>query len=120
MAAKETHAERAERMKIFYDMNKHLSTLATGTTVILSAMLEKLFGSSNFKWVAIISFVFLGISLLGSIWGMFGFAAYSRSRFNGDADSTSIGVWGFIASMICFCISVVVFMIFSGLNFIVN
>lgn len=114
----ETHPERAERMKLFYDMNKHLSTLSTGTTVILSAMLDKLFSLSDHKWIAIISFTFLGASLLGSVWGMFGFAAYSRAFFNSKHDSTPIGIISFIVALICFCLSIVTFMIFSTINFL--
>lgn len=118
MPIKETHAERADRMKLFYDMNKHLSTLSTGTTVILSAMLDKLFSLSDYKWIAVISFIFLGVSLLGSVWGMFGFAAYSRAFFNSQRDSTPVGIFAFIAALMCFCISIIVFMIFSALNFL--
>lgn len=118
MARRETHAERAERMKLLYDMNKHLSTLITGTALLLSAMLEKLFGSGSFKWIVVLSFILLGISLVASVWGMFGFAAYSRAFYDTEHDSTAVGVMSFSVALLGFCGAVSMFMVFAAANFI--
>jgi len=105
-------------MKLLYDMNKHLSTLITGTALLLSAMLEKLFGAASFKGLFLFSFALLGIALVASVWGMFGFAVYSRARYDTERDATEVGVNAFAIALISFCGGVVAFMIFACVNFV--
>jgi hypothetical protein len=118
LITRETDIERAERMKLLYDINKHLSTLSTGTTVIISALLEKLFNQSNFKILIVVSFFLLAISLIGSVWGMFGFGAYSRASFNNNGDPTPVGAVALTVALMSFCGAIIFFMVFSALNFV--
>ena len=46
---------RLEFHKAFYDYLKHLSTLATGSIVLLAAMLEKLFAQPRWKLLVVTS-----------------------------------------------------------------
>jgi hypothetical protein len=79
MSNKSDHWEQAqyqmEEVKLITDGLKHLTTLAAGTTVLLATFLKDIFPqkkgalavSGDLKLLIAMSFVFLGISLVTSI-----------------------------------------------------
>src|SRR5687768_7184045 len=60
-------ASRLEFHKAFYDYLKHLSTLATGSIVLLAATLEKLFAQPRWKPLVMVSVAGFLVTIVASV-----------------------------------------------------
>ena len=56
--------------KLFFDLMKHLTTLSTGSLLLLVAFLEKLFPNPCCRWMIISVLCSLLLSVLGSLLAM--------------------------------------------------
>jgi hypothetical protein len=58
---------RQEGQKLLYDSVKHLTTLSTGSILILIALLEKFFKTPEWPYLIAVGFLSLTLSTLGSV-----------------------------------------------------
>ena len=63
----ESHEPKIEHHKSLLEYFKHLTTLSTGSIVLLSAFLEKLFSQPDWKFLVGVSFVGFVSSVLASV-----------------------------------------------------
>jgi hypothetical protein len=60
-----------EGLKSFYDLFKHITTISTGSVVLIITFLEKLFANPAWKGLVTASFGFLTLSVVASLTTMF-------------------------------------------------
>ena len=63
---KSVRTEEIEHFKTFVDYLKHLTTLSTGSIVLMAAFLEKLFVKPLWKFAVVISLIGFMLSVLSS------------------------------------------------------
>ena len=56
-----------ETSKLWADYLKHISTLSTGSIVIIATFLEKIFSNSEWKWLVVVSLIGFLCSVLFSL-----------------------------------------------------
>jgi hypothetical protein len=61
---------KEEALKLFYDTMKHLTTLSTGSILVLLAFLEKIFTRPRWKALIVLTLVSLIISTLAALAAM--------------------------------------------------
>ncbi len=96
-----TKQEKAneESFKLGYDLFKHITTLSTGTLLILITFLEKLFQNPSWKFLVSVSFVSFIITIIFSIVIMF-FLTQEIADFGKlEENETKIARWSFIVSL---------------------
>lgn len=69
---------REESWKLRYDTYKHLTTLSTGSILLLVTFLEKLFTKPQWKWLVIASFCSFVVTTLASLIVMNTLAGFIR------------------------------------------
>ena len=65
-----TMEQLKETQRMQFDYFKHLTTLSTGSILIIIALLEKVFIDPEGIILSVLSIVVLAICLLGSLWAM--------------------------------------------------
>lgn len=103
-------------MKLMYDLNKHLTTLATGTLLLMAGLFGQVFKTPVGKPLAAGAFVLFASCVVCCVFAMFGFAMYSRSTFNTTEDPVDFGVKAFLIALILFVLAIVTFVAFALLN----
>lgn len=96
--------EFKEGAKLFHDTIKHLSTLSTGSILLLVALLEKLFTAPHWKLVVATSFVSFIISTASSVRVMIaitGLVARGDDDFNRSIPFYKVSAWTFILGIFC-------------------
>lgn len=116
MPKQELHADRLDRMKLLYDLSKHITTLATGTLLLMTGLFEKVFKTPVWKSLAQYSIVLFAASIVASVVAMLGFAMYSRSTFKTNDDPVQLGVHAFALSFVLFGFGIVLFTVFALKN----
>lgn len=116
MARRELHEDRVERMKLLYDLNKHLTTLSTGTLLLMAGLFGQVFKAPVWKLLAAGAFVLFASCVVACVFAMFGFAMYSRSTFSTPEDPVNLGVKAFVIALVLFVLAIVSFAIFALKN----
>ncbi|MCA1790059.1 MAG: hypothetical protein LC667_09445 [Thioalkalivibrio sp.] len=110
---------RREADKLRYDFFKHLTTLSSGSVVILVSLAEKIAQTTEARRVLAAAFVSLIICIVGSLWGMLTKAYQVHTGRALDApDATSAAVATILAFLGLLCalvLLVVVFWLGSGI-----
>lgn len=104
-----------EANKLFYDTFKHLTTLSTGSILILVALLDKVFEHPQWKALIVAAFVSFIISTLSSILMMFVVGA-SVEALKSDAGG-KIGGVSFLVTIGGFLLGIISLVIFAIKNF---
>jgi hypothetical protein len=114
-----TKQEKAneESLKLGYDLFKHVTTLSTGTLLILITFLEKLFQNPVWKILVSISFVSLTLVIILSIILMFMITAGVGELGELQERQHKINFWIFIFTIISFVIGILSFVMFALVNF---
>lgn len=73
-----SHKAEEEGLKLHFDAVKHITTLCTGSILILVTFLEKLFTNPSWKPLVGIAFGFLLFSIIGSLYAMLYIASAVR------------------------------------------
>lgn len=109
----QTHLDRIEGYKSFYDLFKHVTTLSTGSVLILTAFLEKFFKNPEWKLLIGITLALFIISIISSLLAMIGYGGKivaSDNENKGISDPLLlIGFFGGVCSFILGVTSLVVF-----------
>lgn len=111
---------RLEFHKAFYDYLKHLSTLATGSIVLLAAILEKLFAQPSWKPLVVISIGGFLVTVVSSV------LAYSlmvlnfpRPGINSKRWEGNVVFWAMVVTWISFVAGVFSLAVFIVRNLFV-
>jgi hypothetical protein len=119
MATTKAVPEQLESYKVWTDYLKHLSTLGTGSIVLISTFLEKISPHPIGKSAVILCLVgFLG-SVLGSIMAMTAFAIGSSRWSNNEALEgwgVALGGLGLSIAWLGFCVGIVSLTVFAIRN----
>jgi hypothetical protein len=106
------HKDRFERMKLLFDLNKHITTLATGTMLLMAGFYERVFKSPTWKELAAATFVLFAATVLCSVLAMFSFAMYSQKTHNTPDDPIERGAKFFTAALSALILGVMAFVMF--------
>jgi len=106
-----------EGSKCVYDSFKHLTTLSTGSILILVALLEKLFESPEWTFLVAISFVCFIITMTFSIVAMWIMASSIRDMGT-TAGAAYTGVLLMATSLISYTLGVISLVVFGLKNFL--
>lgn len=60
-----------ERLKLFFDLLKHSTTLSTGSIVLMITFIHKVFKEPNYKELFVLGMVAFLISIISSLFSMF-------------------------------------------------
>ena len=112
----EEHKERIERMKLLYDLTKHITTLSTGTLLLMAGLFDKVFKIPVWKPLACVAFLLFSATIVLSVFAMFGFSMYSRQTFNTSRDLVNFGRDAFATALVCFGFGIVTFTAFALKN----
>jgi uncharacterized paraquat-inducible protein A len=110
------HEDRLERMKLLYDLNKHITTLATGILLLIAGLLEKVFKEPIWMLLAGAAFVSFAFCVALSVFAMLCFALYSRLTWKKPTDPTDTGVKTFAVALMLFILGIILFTIFAVAN----
>lgn len=111
-------AAQQEGNKLLYDALKHLTSLNTGSIVILATFLEKLFRNAHWKPLVVVAFVSFILSIISAFISMG--ATANRVYYHGKLDEgpERFHMWTAMFSLGLFLIGVITFSVFSVRNFI--
>jgi len=114
-----TKQEKAseESFKLGYDFFKHITTLSTGTLLILITFLEKLFQNPVWKFLVGISFTSLIFVIVLSLVLMFFITGAVGELDDSQENETKRNLWVFIFTAGFFVIGISSFVIFALVNF---
>ena len=93
----------------YFDALKHVTTLSTGTIVILATFLEKVFTASQWKWLAGACFILLALSVVTSVAMMFwhtlsaeeDLGTLTRDGFRAYFALAMLSAWSFGLGIVC-------------------
>ena len=106
-----------EGHKLFHDTFKHLTTLSTGSILILATLLEKLFKFPTWKILIPIAFAGFIVSVIGSVLTMI-MLAYALQAHGEPSDTeTNVGASGMFTALLGFFIGILSLIIFTVKNF---
>ena len=87
-----------ESAKLFYDLFKHVTTLSTGTIVVLATFIEKIFKSPVWLPLVVVTFAGLIVSVASALLAMFLMGKHIREPISDkEAD------WGGKFVLLCLC-----------------
>lgn len=114
-----TKQEKAneESLKLGYDLFKHITTLSTGTLLILITFLERLFQNPTWKFLVSISFTSLVFVIVLSLVLMFLIAGGIGEFGELQEREYKINRWIFIFTIGFFVVGIISFVAFALVNF---
>lgn len=106
-----------ESLKLGYDLFKHITTLSTGTLLILITFLEKLFQNPTWKVLVSISFVSLTLVIMLSTILMFMVTAGVGELGKLQEHEYKWNRWMFLSTVFFFIVGILSFVVFALINF---
>ena len=123
--SEQSHYDRggeAEFRKLWSDYLKHLTTLSTGSILLIATFLEKLFSQPRWKAAVITSLLGFLASILGSTIGLSGVVIGSKQLLStsrsDDPITSNLIAAGTIAAWIGFCVGIIGLTAFTIRNLI--
>lgn len=108
----EDHKDRLERMKLMFDLGKHITTLAMGTMLLMAGFYERVFKFPAWKLVGAGAFICFAGAVLCSVIAMVCFASYSRKTYGTRHDPFKAGANCFVAGLASLFFGVLLFVLF--------
>jgi len=112
--AADAHRESA---KLFYDFFKHVTTLATGTIVVLATFIEKIFKAPIWLPLVVITFFGLVVSLALALIAMFFMGKHIRTPISNAETGRLINI--ILICISSFFIALLCLTIFTIRNFLI-
>jgi hypothetical protein len=106
-----------EGRKLVYDAIKHLTTLSTGSILLLVAFLEKFFKEPEWKGLVAASLICFILSTIGSFIAMLVLSSAVKKYGNVDELEVNVGAGAMLFSIISFIIGIICFVVFALKNF---
>ncbi len=98
---------KADKAKVVIDYLKHLTTLSSGSIMVLATFIDK-FQHPKVKWLLIYGMTGLAVSLMTSIIGILGMTVYGAeaAKRTSELDNTlrrflNFSAWGFLTGIYC-------------------
>jgi hypothetical protein len=105
-----------EALRLYYDFYKHLTTLSTGSILIIVALLEKVFVHPKWKAFVVFAFAFLLLTILGSLTAMTLCAYGIKVGESGYRESKPFGVAIILLTLFFFVLGVTSLVVFATKN----
>ena len=105
-----------EQYKVFYDFFKHLTTLSTGSILLLATLLKDLFKSPEWSPLVAVSFVCFTLTILGSVVSMLMFGSQVVHQKAPEGGSANFLIGFLIAVGILFFAAVLALVMFTLKN----
>lgn len=102
----------AEGLKLHFDTFKHLTTLSTGSIVIMSVFLEKLIMQPEWKALVIVSLSGFILSIIGAVLTMMVFAAAYQKGGEANDFEVYLGLRGVATSAVGFLLGIIALTVF--------
>ena len=95
---------REDSAKLFFELFKHMTTLSTGTIVVMGTFLENVFQNPEWMFLVVITFVGFIASLIFSLGAMIFFAIHVREPLAENEKTTAtylviLSMSGFLVGM---------------------
>jgi hypothetical protein len=116
----EKKPDKLELFKAMADYLKHVTTLSTGSIVLITTFLEKLFAKPEWKIIVVVSIVGFMVSVLSSMIAYTILILY-ENPLNSEETPTwaaQLGTFGMFSTWIGFLIGILTLAIFALRNFI--
>ena len=102
---------------MMFDLFKHLTTLSTGSLLLVLAFVDKMFPNPEYKFLLIAVFVLFGICILGSLLAMFMLPMLVITGSKPEKEiERSILAGAIVCSIFTFFLGIVALMVFVGMN----
>ena len=115
---KNTEERTLESLKLDHDTFKHLTTISTGSILILATFIEKFFQNPNWKGLIAFTFVSLMICTYTSVIEMF---RISHEGVAGKPSNKKRPLWSKMVPLLscgCFLLGILSLVVFSMKNFL--
>ncbi len=93
------HNDFIESLKLSYDLFKHVTTLSTGSLLLLATLLDKFFKAPEWSFLIGVTFTAFLISLVGSLALMFTLSRTIAGSGEVSDPIDRLGVFGVISSV---------------------
>jgi hypothetical protein len=100
-------------MKLLFDLNKHITTLATGTMLLMVELFERVFKTPVWKALGALTFMLFAATVICSVIAMFSFAMYSRKTHSASDDPIRWGAMFFSLALVSLIAGVIAFVTFT-------
>jgi hypothetical protein len=107
----------AEGQKLFHDTFKHLTTLSTGSILLLATFVKDVFQNPESSFLLGICFFLLITSTVASVLVMMIFAKSVQHSGQPPDTDRKVGSWGMVISAFTFLCGIIVLTIFALINF---
>ena len=107
---------REEGSKLYYDVMKHLTTLSTGSILLLVTFLEKLFVNPKWRLLIAVTLVFFILSIITGFMSMIHSAYFIRKLGNVDEDIKRADKRIFYFSAFSFILAIICLAVFALRN----
>jgi hypothetical protein len=103
-----------EATKLFYDVFKHLTTLSTGSILLLATFIETMFPSPQWKFLIVLALISFIISIISAVLMMFfqASAVLVMKEITSRVERLSFGI-----TMGSFLLGIISFVVFAVINF---
>ena len=103
-----------EANKLFYDVFKHLTTLSTGSILILASLLETLFSNPQWKFLIVVALFSFIVSIVSAVRMMF----FQASAVLNLKDEVTLAEHvSFLVTVSSFLLGIISFVAFAIKNF---
>ena len=109
---------REEGWKLSYDLHKHITTLSTGSILILVTFIERLFSNPSWKILVVIALSLFVVSIVLALLTMSYLMAFVRDVGEIEDSSKREHVNISAASFSCFLLGIICLVIFAVRNLI--
>jgi hypothetical protein len=113
MESSQNNTRILESLKHDYDAYKHLTTLSTGSILIRTTFLDKIFKNPEWKCLIIFCLIFFVLSIIGCVASLFGISASMNSRVKISKIVSNIFMYMALVGFLLGLISLVVFSIIN-------
>jgi len=95
-----------EAQRVVFDYIKHVTTLDTGSIILLALLLEKFFKTPAWRFLVIVSFLSFSLSIVALTLAAFGIIRSIRTPLTITAGLVSYTSWTFLFGILLFLVGI--------------
>lgn len=107
-----------EAQKVVFDYLKHITTLDTGSIVLLTVLLDKFFETPEWKGLVIVTFAGLMVSIIALTFSAFGIIRSIRTPRNIPIALVKFTSWTYILGIVSFIVGIGSLSVLAAKNFL--
>jgi hypothetical protein len=108
--------EYTEAQKVVFDYIKHITTLDTGSIILLALLLEKFFKTPQWKFLITVSFFGFSLSIIALTFAAFGIIRSIRTPLDISTGLIKYTSWSFLLGISSFLVGILSLAVFAGKN----